>query len=101
VIDLRPLTAVVKHKIGATVRIEEKVREELRAMARNEAERMEQDSVFAVQGVSGLFLYWRVSRLRASAVNARTPVSMAGCGSGANNGECKAGRVSPLLIAAL
>ena len=100
IIGLRALTAVVKHRIGATMRTEEKVCEELRAMARNETERMERDSVFAAQGVSGLFLYWRVSRLRASAVNARTPVSMAGYGRGANNGECKAG-VSPLFIAAL
>jgi hypothetical protein len=47
VIGLRPRTAVVKHKIGAVVRSEGKAREELRTMARNEAERMGQASVFA------------------------------------------------------
>jgi hypothetical protein len=47
VIGLRQLTAVVQRKIGAVMRSEGKAREELRTMARNEAERMGQASVFA------------------------------------------------------
>jgi hypothetical protein len=47
VIGLRQLTAVVQHKIGAVMRGEGRVREELRTMVRNEAERIKQDSVFA------------------------------------------------------
>ncbi len=44
---LRLLTAVIQHKIGAAMHSEGKAREELLTMARNEAERMGQDSVFA------------------------------------------------------
>lgn len=41
------VTAVVKHKIGGIVRSEEKVREELRTMARNEAARMGSNALVA------------------------------------------------------
>ena len=41
------VTAVVKHKIGAIMRSEQKVREELRTMARNEAARMGSNALTA------------------------------------------------------
>jgi len=41
------VTAVVKHKIGGIMRSEEKVREELRTMARNEAARMASNALTA------------------------------------------------------
>ena len=56
------VTAVVKHKIGAVTRSEEKVREELRTMARNEAARMDSNAVTAeIEPTDGrqVFLIYR------------------------------------------